>query len=188
MKGITLNRMLAVFSLIAGLLFCVVSAGYAGAVDTFKGEKGTIKISGGTAHIPVMKEAAKNIISFNPNIQISVAGGGSGVGIKQVGEGLVNIGNSGRKPTDTEIGKYELEIYKWAIDGVGVVVNPRNMVKALKKTELKDIFSGKIANWKELGGVSKPINVYTRDKASGTRAVFWKKALDSTKEQVANKF
>ena len=151
---------------------------FAGNLNLFEGMKGTLRIAGGTAHIPVMKEAAKRIMTFNGDIQISIAGGGSGVGLKQVGEGLVDIGNSGRKPTDEEINKYQLKIFKWAIDGVGVVVNPKNKVKALSKSQLIDIFSGKINNWKSIGGVDKPINVYTRDKASGTRAVFWKKALD----------
>ena len=163
-------------------IFVFIMAGnlsaFAGNLDLFEGMKGTLRIAGGTAHIPVMKEAAKRIMTFNGDIQISIAGGGSGVGLKQVGEGLVDIGNSGRKPTDEEINKYQLKIFKWAIDGVGVVVNPKNKVKALSKSQLIDIFSGKINNWKSIGGVDKPINVYTRDKASGTRAVFWKKALD----------
>jgi phosphate transport system substrate-binding protein len=165
-------------SLILVLSFSLVSTIQAGALDTFMGEKGTVKISGGTAHIPVMKEAAKRIMTVNSDIQISIAGGGSGVGIKQVGEGLVDIGNSGRKPSDIEINKYQLKMFKWAIDGVGVVVNPENTVKALSKAQLIDIFSGKIGNWKALGGSDKAINVYTRDKASGTRDVFWKKAID----------
>jgi phosphate transport system substrate-binding protein len=165
-------------SFILVLSFSLVSTIQAGVLDTFMGEKGTVKISGGTAHIPVMKEAAKRIMTVNSDIQISIAGGGSGVGIKQVGEGLVDIGNSGRKPTDKEINDYQLNMFKWAIDGVGVVVNPENKVKTLSKAQLVDIFSGKIGNWKSIGGVDKSINVYTRDKASGTRDVFWKKAID----------
>ncbi len=156
----------------------VASPCFSSPLDTFEGQKGTIKISGGTAHIPVMQEAAKRIMIFNNDIQISIAGGGSGVGIKQVGEGLVDIGNSGRAPTNEEINNYQLKMFKWAIDGVGVIVNPKNSVKSLSKTQLIDIFSGKITNWKDLAGLDKAINVYTRDKASGTRAVFWKKALD----------
>jgi len=159
-------------------LFIFVGATvYAGDLDAFKGERGAIKIAGGTAHIPVMKEAAKRIMTFNPDIQISIAGGGSGVGIKQVGEGLVDIGNSGRKPTDDEIARYDLKMFKWAVDGVGIVVNPRNPVKSLTKSQLMDIFAGKINSWKTLGGADKEINLYTRDKSSGTRAVFWKMAL-----------
>ncbi|WDP89093.1 MAG: phosphate ABC transporter substrate-binding protein [Desulfobacter sp.] len=143
----------------------------------FKGDSGVLRIAGGTAHIPVMKAAAKQVMSFNPDIQITIAGGGSGAGIKQVGEGLVNIGNSGRKPSDQEVEKYNLSMYKWAIDGVCPVVSPGNPVKALTAGQLKDIYAGKIENWKTLGGPDRDINLYTRDASSGTRAVFWKKAL-----------
>lgn len=150
----------------------------AGELDAFKGQKGTLKISGGTAHIPVMKEAAQRIMSAYPDIQISIAAGGSGVGIKQVGEGLVDIGNTGRKPTDDEIARYQLKLHQWALDGVGVIVHPRNRVKALSKAQIADIFAGKISTWKEVGGENRKINLYTRDEASGTREVFWEKALN----------
>ncbi len=149
----------------------------AGDLDPFKGEAGAVKISGGTAHIPVMKAAADAVMQANAKIQISIAGGGSGVGIKQVGEGLVDIGNSGRKPTDEEIQKYGLVLHQWAIDGVAVVVHPQNPVKALTAEQLKAIYAGRLANWKDLGGPDKAINIYTRDEASGTREVFWEKAL-----------
>ena len=150
---------------------------WAGDLDRFIGQKGQIKISGGTAHIPVMEQAAKQIMTANPDIRISIAGGGSGVGIKQVGEGLVQIGNAGRKPTDDEVAKYGLKIFQWAIDGVGVVVNPANPVKALTRGQLQQIYAGALDNWKSVGGPDKAINLYTRDEASGTRDVFWKKAL-----------
>lgn len=150
---------------------------WGGALDVFDGQKGTLKIAGGTAHIPVVKEAAKRIMTRNRDIIITVAGGGSGLGIKQVGEGLVDIGNSGRKAKPAEVEKYGLEMFKWAVDGVGVVVHPGNAVKALTQDQLKAIFAGKIDNWKALGGVDHAITLYTRDEASGTRAVFWKKAL-----------
>jgi len=139
-----------------------------------------VKIAGGTAHILVMKEAAKRIMTRNSEIVITVAGGGSGVGIKQVGEGLVDIGNSGRKPKPEEIERYDLKMYKWAIDGVAVVVNPANPVKALTKDQLKNIFSGKVDKWAVLGGADHAITIYTRDESSGTRAVFWEKALDKS--------
>ncbi len=174
-----MNKGYSAIQLVVVLAMIVLQAGFcfAAGLDAFKGEKQILRISGGTAHIPVMKEAAKRIMIFNPDIRITIAGGGSGAGIKQVGEGLVDIGNSGRKATEAEINKYGLKMYKWAIDGVAAVVNPKNSVKTLSSQQLQDIFSGKIVNWKELGGNDKPVNVYTRDKASGTRAVFWKKAL-----------
>lgn len=164
--------------LMVSALLVTYSPACAGSLDSFKGEEGVVKISGGTAHIPVMKDAARKIMAMNPAIQISIAGGGSGVGIKQVGEGLVDIGNSGRKPTDEEISRYQLKLFKWAIDGVAPVVNPKNPVKKLSKSQVIDIFAGKINNWKVLGGADRKINVYSRDAASGTREVFWKKALD----------
>jgi phosphate transport system substrate-binding protein len=160
------------------IAFTMTASAHGGAMDAFKGEKGTIRIAGGTAHIPVLKEAARAIMTANPDIQIMIAGGGSGVGIKQLGEGLVDIGNTGRKPTDAEIAKYDLKMFQWAIDGVGVVVNPRNQVKSLTKAALQDIFTGTIVNWKALGGVDRGINVYIRDEASGTREVFGQLALD----------
>lgn len=171
------------FPLVFGILFAMLTifisgTVFADALDPFKGQSGTIKISGGTAHIPVMKVAAERIMQFNPDIQISIAGGGSGVGIKQVGEGLVDIGNSGRKAKDAEIETYGLKMFKWAIDGVGTVVNPNNSVQALTTGQLQDIFAGKITNWKTLSGEDREINLYTRDENSGTRAVFWKKALN----------
>ncbi len=150
----------------------------AGDLDRFEGVKGTLRIAGGTAHIPVMKEAAKRIMGMNRDIKITIAGGGSGVGIKQVGEGLVDIGNTGRKATDDEIKRYGLKMFKFAIDGIAVVVNPENPVVRMNKKEIMDIFSGKINNWKALGFKDRGINVYTRDASSGTRKVFWKKALN----------
>ncbi len=167
-----LRTFAVIIFVLAGFSLCL-----AGSFDTFKGQKGTIKISGGTAHIPVMKEAARLIMTANPAIQITIAGGGSGVGIKQVGEGLVDIGNTGRRPTEEEITRYSLKVYQWAIDGVAIVVNPKNGVKALTKAQVADIYSGKIDNWKTVGGEDRRINLYTRDEASGTREVFWEKAL-----------
>ena len=159
------------------MTLCLTTWSWSGALDVFNGETGTIRISGGTAHIPVMKEAAARIMSSHPAIHISIAGGGSGVGIKQVGEGLVDIGNSGRSPSDEEVRKYGLKKFKWAIDGVAVVVNPENPVQSLTTAQLKDVFAGTVTNWRQLGGSDKGINLYTRDEASGTREVFWKKAL-----------
>ena len=157
-------------------------------LDQFKGLSGNLNIAGGTAHIPVIKEAAKRIMTLNPEIVITIAGGGSGAGIKQVGEGLIDIGNSGRKPSDKEIQTYGLQLHKWAIDGVAVVVNPANRVTALTKKQLADIYSGKIANWKDLGGKDHGINIYTRDESSGTRDVFSKKAINKAEIALSANF
>lgn len=158
-------------------LIPINKATQAGEMDRFKGMSGTINIAGGTAHIPVLKDAVKRVMSFNPKIKITIAGGGSGVGIQKVGEGLVDIGNSGRKPKDTEIKKYGLKLFPWALDGVAVVLNKKNKLSSFRSRQVQDIYSGKITNWKDVEGNDATINLYTRDEASGTRAVFWKKML-----------
>ncbi|MDY6909619.1 MAG: phosphate ABC transporter substrate-binding protein [Thermodesulfobacteriota bacterium] len=162
-----------VISCVLGLRTGVRADGY----DAFKGLEGTLKISGGTAHIPVIQELAREVMTRYPGVRITIAGGGSGVGIKQVGEGLVDIGNSGRMPTDEEIAAYGLRLHRWAVDGVAAVVHPQNPVRTLTSRQLQDIFAGRVTNWKEVGGPDQAIDVFTRDEASGTRDVFWKKAL-----------
>ena len=74
-------------------------------LEEFKQYNSTLRIAGGTAHIPIMKIVAKQIQSVNPKLKIAIAGGGSGVGIKKVAQGLVDIGNAGRKPSVDEIKK-----------------------------------------------------------------------------------
>lgn len=143
----------------------------------FSGLEGTLDIAGGTAHIPVMKDAAEKIMGKNPKIRITIAAGGSGVGVQKVGEGLVQIGNTGRPLTKEEIEKYGLKSFAFAIDGVAVAVNPKNRVNGLTSDQVKGIFAGKITNWKEVGGDDASIHVITRDEASGTREVFWEKLL-----------
>ena len=158
-----------------GLTTAVVVAG---GIEDFKGQSGTLRIAGGTAHIPIMKIVSTEISKVAPELKIAIAGGGSGVGIKKVGEGLVDIGNAGRKASDAEIAKYGQVLHKWAIDDIAVVLNAVNPVHALSKAQVKQIFAGEIRNWKAVGGKDAAITLYTRDKASGTRKVFWKKVLD----------
>ena len=155
----------------------LLSAASANSLDAFVGMKGKIDIAGGTAHIPVMKDAAKRIMQAHPGIRISVAAGGSGVGVQKVGEGLVEIGNTGRPLSADEIAKYGLKSFAFAIDGVAVAVHPKNPVSALSAAQVQDVFAGKLNNWKQLGGRDAAIHLFTRDEASGTREVFWEKLL-----------
>ena len=141
-------------------------------LDAFKDLSGTLDIAGGTAHIPVMTAAAQNIMTFNPNIRITVAGGGSGVGVKQVGEGLAGIGNTGRPLKPSEIEQYGLKTFPFAIDGVALAVHPDNPVKALSTEQVRKIYSGEVTDWKDLGGNAGTINVYGREDGSGTRETF----------------
>lgn len=165
------------FALAALICLFAVSAAVAAPLDAFKGQKGKVDIAGGTAHIPVMQEAAKRIMTANPDIRITVAGGGSGVGVKQAGEGLVEIGNTGRPLKGEEVEKYGLKSFPFAIDGVAVVVHPSNAVDELTFAQVADIYAGKITNWKEVGGADAKINLYVREDGSGTREVFTDKAI-----------
>lgn len=152
-----------------------VSSG--GSLERFAGLEGKIDIAGGTAHIPVMNDAAKNVMDANPKIRITVAGGGSGIGVQKVGEGLVDIGNTGRALSKEEAEKYGLKSFPFAVDGVAVIVHPENSVKELSSQQVRDIFAGTITNWKQVGGQDAGIHLFTRDEASGTREVFWEKCL-----------
>jgi len=167
----------------AGLMACGDAPDAAGPASKdlapFAGLEGTLDIAGGTAHIPVMEEAAKRVMKAYPAIHITVAGGGSGVGIQKVGEGLVHIGNAGRALKEGEIAKYPgIRSHAFAIDGVAVIVHPSNPVRELTTDQVRRIFAGEITNWSEVGGTDRGINRYTRDEASGTREVFWEKLLD----------
>lgn len=162
---------------VALCVFGLLTSAQADMLQSFAGQSGAITIAGGTAHIPVMTAAAKKIMTVNPDIHITVEGGGSGVGVQKAGEGLVQIGNTGRALSDEEVAKYGLQSFAFAIDGVAVILNPANGVADLSMAQVKDIFAGTITNWKDVGGVDAPITLYTRDEASGTREVFWKKLL-----------
>jgi phosphate transport system substrate-binding protein len=153
------------------------SAAFCAALDGFAGLEGTISIAGGTAHIPVMNDAAKNIMTFNPKIRITVEGGGSGIGVQKVGEGLVDIGNTGRALSEEEVAKYGLKSFAFALDGVATVVHPENPVAGLSPQQIMDVFAGSITNWKDVGGKEGTIHLFSRDEASGTREVFWEKLL-----------
>lgn len=143
--------------------------------------KGELKIAGGTAHIEILEVIAKKMMSKNPELKISISGGGSGVGIKQVGEGLIDIGNSGRDLKESEIKEFGLVPHKIAIDGICVIVNPASKVENLTIPQIQNIFLGKITNWKEVGGADLEINIYTRDANSGTRQTFEELALNKGK-------
>ena len=160
-----------------GLVSMSCGAAWCGPLDGFTGLDGTINIAGGTAHIPVMNDAAQNIMTFNPKIRITVEGGGSGIGVQKVGEGLVDIGNTGRALSDEETAKYGLKSFAFALDGVAAVVHPDNPVAGLSPRQIGDIFAGTITNWKDVGGKDAAIHLFSRDEASGTREVFWEKLL-----------
>jgi phosphate transport system substrate-binding protein len=133
----------------------------------------TIAVAGSTALLPLVKDAAAAYQQAHPDVKISVSGGGSGTGINQVAAKAVEIGDSDILAP----GHPELHDNRVAVVGFAVIVNPAAGVKNLAKKQIADIFSGKVTNWKDVGGSDQKIVVINRPRSSGTRAVFAKTVM-----------
>jgi phosphate transport system substrate-binding protein len=142
---------------------------------------GTLTLSGSTTVLPIAQEAADQFMKSSPGTTVTVQGGGSSVGITQVDQGVVEIGDSSRELKDDET-KMGLVDHKVAYDVIVVVVNPSVKVDSLSADQVKGIFTGSVTNWSQVGGADGTITVVTRDSASGTREMFDEKALGSTKD------
>jgi len=134
---------------------------------------GTITVAGSTTVQPLAEELAEAFMAANPGVKIQVQGGGSSVGVKSAGQGTVDIGTASREIKDSELAEFpDLKIYTIAIDGIAIVTHPEVSVSDLTVEQVRDIFSGKITNWKEVGGPDRPIVVVSREEGSGTRGAF----------------
>ena len=142
----------------------------------------TIKVSGSTTVLPIAQNAADAFLTANPGTNIQVSGGGSGVGVQQIGDKLVDIGMSSRDLTKDELTKYpSFVITPVALDGIAVIVNSQNNpVNSLTIAQVRDIYSGKVTNWKDVGGKDMTIVVIGRDSASGTRTFFTDTVMNKT--------
>ena len=150
--------------------------------ETPKEEKlsGAITISGSSALLPLMEKSIEKFNEKYPDVEISAQAGGSGTGLSQVSEGSVNIGNSdvfAEEKLDADKAK-ELVDHQVVGQGFGIVVSSSLGIDNLTKDQIKDIFSGKVTNWKEVGGPDKEIFIVHRKSGSGTRATFEKTVLD----------
>lgn len=173
--------------LVAGVAALGISVLLAGCGSGESQNKGsTVTGSGSSALLPLAKKAASAFKEKNPDVSIILNAGGSGVGLKQVSEGSVDIGNSdvdASMKLPSEKAK-ELQDHKVCIVTVAAVVNKDiyQDVKNITKEQLRDIFTSKIKNWKEVGGPDEEIVLITRPKTSGTRMLFTKYALDGMDE------
>lgn len=140
-----------------------------GSGNSSDGKDAKITISGSTSVGPTMEVLAE-AYQKNNDIKIEVQQVGSSAGIKNTMEGTSNLGMSSRDLKDEE--KQSVDSTQMAIDGIAVVTNTANKVKDLTVNQVKDIFTGKITNWKEVGGEDAEIVVVSREEGSGTRDGF----------------
>lgn len=153
-------KKLAVFAL---TLATMMNAGFAQ----------TFKIKGSDTCLPLIQKQSENYMKKNHGASITVVGGGSGVGISALISGTTDVAMASRKVKMDEklklqdAGKAYKEVV-FAKDAISIVVNPANKVSQLTREQLEGIFTGKIKNWKEVGGDDLAIVVYSRESSSGT--------------------
>jgi phosphate transport system substrate-binding protein len=157
------------------LLFTFSSSLFAGDVITVKGSDTMVILAQRWAELYMKK---------NPDVTIQVTGGGSGTGISALINGTTDICNASRpmKPGEKQKLKHRfsslgVEI-KTAKDGIAIYVHEKNPVKSLTVAQVKDIYTGKITNWKQVGGPDSRIILYSRENNSGTYVYFKENVLD----------
>ena len=123
---------------------------------------------GSTALLPLVKQSAADYSTKHGDVKIEVSGGGSYVGIAQASSGAADLGDS----DVVAAGNSGLVDHKVAVVTFAVAANPSAGVTNLTAKQVRDIFAGRVSNWKEVGGKDQQIVVINRPRTSGTRAVF----------------
>lgn len=166
------------FVILSGVV--VITAGCKSKTDSKQDTKsklsGSVRVGGSTTVLPIAQAAAEQFQAKNPDVKVEVQGTGSSEGIKGVTEGTLDIGDSSRelKPKEKSLGLVDHAV---AIDVIAFAVHPSNKVKNLTPDQIKGILTGKIGNWKEVGGLDEKIQVVGRDEASGTREYVQKEVI-----------
>jgi phosphate transport system substrate-binding protein len=133
----------------------------------------SVTVVGSTALQPLVEKAAADYQVKTNDVDITVQGGGSGTGLSQVQQGAVSIGNSDVYAEQQEgINAKRLVDHRVAVVGMAPIVNRDVPIKNISMTDLQKIFTGKIINWKTLGGPDQKIVVINRAQGSGIRNSF----------------
>lgn len=152
------------------ILVIVIILVLAGAYLAINSGSSKVEIVGSTSVQPVAEKLVEKYKETHPDAQINVQGGGSSVGIKSAQDGTADIGTSSKALKKNE--SQGLTQIPLGQDGIVIAVNTKNSVDGVTSEQLKDIFSGKITNWKEVGGSDGKINVIRREDGSGTLDAF----------------
>lgn len=137
-----------------------------------------VTIKGSDTMVIMNARLAETFMAKMPGTMIQVTGGGSGVGIAALINGTTDIAASSRPIKTSEIDKLKARFattgfaYPIARDGLSVYLNTANSVKELTLAQIRDIYTGKITNWKQVGGKDAPIILYSRENSSGTYTYF----------------
>jgi phosphate transport system substrate-binding protein len=146
------------------------------------GWAGTIVIKGSTTVLPIAQKVAEVYMKANPDVRISISGGGSGNGMKAIIDGSTDIADSSRFIKDKEVklavekGRYPVP-FAVAYDCIVPVVHPSNSITDITLDQLEAIYKGEIKNWKDVGGPDREIVVVSRDTSSGTYEVWHEKVM-----------
>jgi phosphate transport system substrate-binding protein len=128
-----------------------------------------VTVAGSTSIMPFSEKLAEQFKIERPHISVDVQGGGSSAGIQACLNKTVDIGMSSRDLKGDE------KVLKETIichDGIAIVVHPRNPIRNIAVTTIRDVYAGRITNWKELGWIDRQIDSVTREEGSGTRGAF----------------
>lgn len=133
----------------------------------------TVTVAGSTTVQPLAEKLAEAYMTDATGVRIDVQGGGSSVGVKAAGEGTTDIGMASREIKESELTEFpNLKIFVVARYGIAIITHQDVQVNDLTVEQVRDIFSGKITNWKDLGGDDQNIFIVSREEGSGTRDAF----------------
>ena len=154
---------------------------------------GSLQIKGSDTMISLGQAWAEAFMKKNPAAMMAVTGGGSGTGIAALINGTCDVAESSRSMKPAEVVQAKSKgitpkEFKVALDGIAVVVNPKNPVSRLSFEELRGIFMGSLTDWKQVGGKPGQIVVLSREVNSGTHIYFKEHILRRGKEKGPEEF